>query len=119
MANLAKIEKQARKLATHTVVFTVGTKSQSVARLALQGLTTRTIADELGISESAAQYAILKAQRSLGVDTRFRRDYRNGASPLARRMMRSTENLARQFVSRQIAPKFIRLAAPGVSRIAG
>jgi hypothetical protein len=116
MADTTKVEKAARKLCTHTVCFT-DAQSRRIAILALQGMTTRAIADELRISTAVAQYAILKAQRSLGV--RFRHDYRNGNSRLARQMMHSTENLARHFVSRSIAPKFIPFAAPGVSRIAG
>ena len=88
-----------------------------IAARALQGITTKAIADELGITEAQVQYAILKAQRSQGADVRFRRDYRNGDSPLARQILQRTQQIALNVVSRKIAPKFIRLAAAGVSRL--
>lgn len=115
MARTTKVAREARKLCRHTICYT-DAQSRLIAARALQGITTKAIADELGITESQVQYAILKAQRSQGVDVRFRRDYRNGDSPLARRILQSTKDIALDVVSRKIAPKFVRLAAPGVPR---
>jgi hypothetical protein len=116
MAKTTAIENAGRRLCRHTVCYT-DAQSRMVAARALQGITTKAIAEELGITQSQVQYAILKAQHSLGVDVRFRRDYRNGKGPVAQRMMQSTQKIALQTVSRKIAPKFVKFAAPGVPRL--
>lgn len=116
MSYSAAIEQEARRLCTHTVCFT-DVESQLIAVRALQGVTTKAIARELHMTHSRVQYAILKAQRSLGADVKFRRDYRNGEGPLAKRMLQSTETMALSIVTRKITPKFRRLAASGVPRL--
>jgi len=108
-----KIEKAARKLCTHTVIFTDIT-DKLVAVRAMQGRTTGAIAHEFGLTKSEAQYRITKAQKSL--NTRFRADYRNGEGELAAKMLAATTNIARQVVEKQIAPKFIPFARSGVPR---
>lgn len=116
MSKMDQIEQEARSLCRHTVCFT-DAESKLIAVRALQGLTTKAIARELHLSESKVQYAILKAQKSLGADIRFRRDYRNGYGPLAKKMLEKTQTFALQTVRRKIAPKFRGLAANGVSRL--
>ena len=107
MNSLAKIEKEARKLCTHTVVFTDLTEKMIAVR-AMQGRSTKAIAQEFGITDSKAQYRILKAQKSL--NTRFRRDYRNGDSKFAKRMLKATEQIGLAVVEKQITPQFLPLA---------
>jgi len=107
-------DQQARKLCRHTVVFTQAVDARAAA-MAMQGLTTKAIARELGISEAMAQYRISKAQNSLR--TRFRGDYRNGNGVLALRMRQATEKMALAYVRLRIAPKFIPYAAQGVRRL--
>lgn len=114
MANTSKVAREARKLCRHTICYT-DAESRLIAARALQGITTKAIADELGITESKVQYAILKAQRSLGEDVKFRRDYRNGKS---RQMLQATQKAALAIVSRRITPKFVKFAATGVGRMA-
>lgn len=111
--NTLKIDATARKLCTHTVVFTDAASRRAVA-MAMQGMSTKAIAKALGITLSEAQYRISKAQKSMR--TRFRQDYRNSSSPLAKQMMQVTEKLALQTVDRDIAPKFVPFARQGVSR---
>ena len=113
MADLKTIEKTARKLCTHTIVFTDPTEKRA-ASLALQGITTKAIAEKLGLTEHEAQYRVNKAQKSL--NTRFRRDYRNGASPVAQQMLRATERIALRVIERKVAPQFIPFARHGVGR---
>lgn len=113
MADLTKIEKEARKLCTHTIVFTDPLSRQAGA-MALQGRTTKSIADELGITLSEAQYRINKAQKSK--QTRFRADYRNGTGPLAKKMQRATNPIALTYIDREVAPQFIPFARAGVPR---
>lgn len=113
MSTTTKIEKQARKLCTHTIVFTDLTEKMVAVR-AMQGRTTRAIAQEFGITESEAQYRIIKAQKSL--NTRFRRDYRNGDGKVAQKMLRATEQIGLAVVEKQVAPKFIPFARSGVPR---
>lgn len=110
-----EIEKQARALCTHTVVYT-DRESKLIATRALQGRTTKEIADELGVSETTAQYRIAKAQDWMGI--KFRAEYRSGKSKLVREMLRKTEHMAMRIVETKIAPHFIPLARKGVSRMA-
>ncbi len=117
MGHKQKVSNEARKLCRHTICYT-DARSRMIAARALQGITTKAIAMELDATESQVQYAILKAQRSLGPDVRFRRDYRSGDSPLARRLLQSTQKIALDVVTRKITPKFVRLAAQGVPRLA-
>lgn len=114
MADTTKIEKEARKLCTHTIVFTDPLSRKAAAR-AMQGRTTKSIAAELGITFHEAQYRIDKAQRSQG--TRFRRDYRDGTGKVAQKMMRATERIAMHVIDSQIAPQFIPFARSGVGRM--
>jgi len=114
MATTDKLEKEARKLCTHTIVFTDPTE-KLVAVRAMQGRSTKAIAHELKITESEAQYRVTKAQRALG--TYFRADYRNGTGNVVKKMMRATENIGLRVVERQIAPKFIPFARQGVGRL--
>lgn len=116
MGRKHRVSNEARKLCRHTICYT-DAQSRMIAARALQGITTKAIAKELDITESQVQYAILKAQRSLGIDVRFRRDYRNGESRLARQILQSTQKIALNVVSRKIAPNFVRLAAAGVPRL--
>lgn len=115
MSTTKEIEKTARKLCRHKIVFT-DISDVLVAVRAMQGRSTKAIANELGVSETQAQYRIMKAQDALG--TKFRSDYRNGLGPVAKKMLRATEAIGLRVVERQIAPKFIPFAAPGVSRVA-
>lgn len=108
-----KIDRAARKLCTHTIVFTDSTDKLCAVR-AMQGRSTKAIAAELGITLSEAQYRIIKAQKSL--NTRFRRDYRNGDGAVVRKMMKVTEGIGMSCVERQIAPKFTPFARAGVPR---
>lgn len=110
---MTKLEKEARKLCTHTIVFTDKTE-KLVAVRAMQGRSTKAIAKEFDITEHEAQYRITKAQASLG--TYFRADYRNGKSALAQRMLKATERLGLQVVEQRIAPQFIPFARQGVGR---
>jgi len=118
MSKNTKISNAARKLCRHTICYT-DAQSRMIAARALQGITTKAIADELDITPSQVQYAILKAQHSLGSNVRFRRDYRNGDSPLARRILQITQKIALDVVTRKITPKFVKLAAQGVPRLVG
>lgn len=102
------LEAKARQLRTHTVVYTDRVDILA-AVLAMQGQTTKSIALELGITESQAQYRIKKAQDTL--KTRFRSDYRNGVGKFADYVRRTTQRRAQQVVSNQIAPVFAPLAA--------
>lgn len=113
MADTKRIEQEARKLCTHTIVFTDALSRRAAAR-AMQGQSTKAIAAELGISVHEAQYRIAKAQKSQG--TRYRADYRNNSSPLTRRMLKATEGIALQEIDRKVAPKFIPFARSGVPR---
>lgn len=113
MADITKIEKEARKLCTHTIVFTDPLSRKAAAR-AMQGRTTKSIAEELGITFHEAQYRINKAQKSR--DTRFRRDYRDGTGKVAQKMMQATESIAMHEIDQNIAPQFIPFARAGVPR---
>lgn len=115
MGDTTKLEKEARKLCTHTIVFTDPTE-KLVAVRAMQGRSTKAIAQELKITESEAQYRVTKAQKAMG--TYFRADYRNGTGSVVRKMMRATESIGLRVVERQIAPKFIPFARQGVGRMA-
>jgi DNA-binding NarL/FixJ family response regulator len=110
-----EIEKKARALCTHTIVYT-DAESKIIATRAMQGRTTREIADELGLPITTVQYRITKAQDSLGI--KFRAEYRSGTSKLVREMLRRTEPMAMRIVEKEIAPQFIPFARRGVSRIA-
>lgn len=103
------IEKQARQMRRHTVVF-VGQDAE-VAALAMMGRTTKSIAKELGLSDSQVQYRIAKAQKTQG--TRYRSDYRNGAGVVAIRVQNTCLRFALRQVSRNVSPKFRGLAATG------
>ena len=109
----SRIKKEARKLCRHTVIFTDAT-DVLVAVRGMQGRTTKAIAHELGITESQAQCRILKAQKSMG--TRFRADYRGGSGAVAQQMLKATERIGMGVVRKEIAPKFIPFASPGVPR---
>jgi len=111
--NITKIKKEARKLCRHTVVFT-DTSDVLVAVRGMQGRTTKAIARELGITESQAQYRILKAQKSVGA--KFRADYRGGNGPIASQMLKATERIGRAVIRSQVAPQFIPFARAGVPR---
>lgn len=113
--NEETIEKKARKLCRHTVCYTDHV-SRLIAIRALQGVTTKAIAEELEITPVRVQYAILKAQHALGANVRFRRDYRNGKGSFAESLLRATEGAAEKLVHRKIAPIFRPFAAPGVPR---
>jgi len=113
MSTVSKIEKEARKLCTHTIVFTDITE-KLVAVRAMQGRTTRAIAAEFGLTPSEAQYRIIKAQKSL--KTRFRADYRSGEGKLAARMLQATTDIAMQVVEKKVAPQFVPFARAGVPR---
>lgn len=114
MADMTKVEAAARRMCRHTIVFT-DELDILVGVRAMQGRTTKSIADELGLTESQVSYRIKKAQDS--VKTKFRHDYRNGEGKLAKRMARASESIAVEFVQKQIAPQFIPLARQGVGRI--
>jgi len=109
----ASIDKAARKLCTHKIVFTDITE-KLVAVRAMQGRSTRAIAKELNISLHEAQYRISKAQHTLG--TYFRSDYRNGTGKLAADMLKATTQIGMKVVECQIAPKLIPFASQGVCR---
>lgn len=113
MKDLSGLEKDARKLCTHTIVFTDPTE-KLVAVRAMQGRSTKAIARELKITVSEAQYRVTKAQKALG--THFRADYRNGTSSIVKKMMRASESIGLRVVEDQIAPKFIPFARQGVGR---
>lgn len=108
-----KIKRTASKLRTHTVVFTDVTDILVAVR-GMQGRTTKAIAHELGITESQAQYRILKAQKTMS--TRFRADYRGGTGKIAMQMLKATERIGMKIVRQDVAPKFIPLASEGIPR---
>ena len=56
------------------------------------------------------------SNHSLGKDIKFRHDYRNATSPLAKQMIAATEAFASREVRTKLAARFARLAAPGVPR---
>ena len=95
-----------KRLHTHTVVYE-DTEDILCAVRAMQGRSTKAIAQELGITESKVQYRIKKAQDS--VQTRFRADYRNGTGQVTKDMLKATERVARGFVARKIAVQFEHL----------
>lgn len=115
MPRATKIDRKARKMCRHTVCF-ADAQSRMIAARAMQGRSTKAIAEELGISVGQAQYAITKAQHSLGDDVRFRRDYRSGDNKFVRQMMQATQKVALKMVTREITPHFAKLAAEGVPR---
>ncbi len=109
----AQIEKKAREMCRHSIVFT-DVVDVLVATRGMQGRSTKAIARELGITAAQTQYRISKAQSSLGM--RFRAEYRNGTTPVARRMLALTERIGIEFVETKIAPKFIPYAKVNVPR---
>src|SRR5512143_2570358 len=113
IADTTKIEKEARKLCTHTIVFT-DPLSRLAGALAKQGRTTKSIAAELNITFHEAQYRINKAQKSQ--KTRYRADWRNGNGKLVQRMQRNNSALALRDIDRNVAPQFIPFARAGVPR---
>lgn len=114
MEKTTNVENEARKLCTHTVVFT-NPMEKMVAVRAMQGRSTKAIAQEFKITVSRAQYRVTKAQAVLG--TYFRADYRNGTGAVVKKMMRATQEIGLKVVEQQIAPKFIPFARPGISRV--
>jgi hypothetical protein len=110
----AKIDAQARRFCTHTIVYTE-TLDQRVAMLALQGLSTRGIMLRTGMTYGEVQYRVLKAQHSLG--RRFRADYRTGQGDFVNRLLKAGQHLAQRYVAREIAPKFVAFARRGVPRM--
>ena len=82
--------------------------------MAMQGISTKAIASELGISEAQAQYRISKAQNSL--ETKFRYDYRNRRGQVVEQMLKASYKIASQVIRNQVAPKFIPFARTGVPR---
>jgi len=96
-------EQTALQMRRHTVVFTK-TLDRLVLVRALQGLTTKAIAAETGLSEAQVQYRILKAQRSQ--NTRFRNDYRSGQGSLVKAMLKATTSFGETLVRHKIAPHF-------------
>lgn len=113
MALSSRIKKEARKFCRHTVVFTDATDILVAVR-GMQGRTTKAIAKELGITESQAQYRILKAQNSM--KTKFRSDYRNGNGAVAQLMLQATEKIGMRVIRNEVAPKFTPFASAGVPR---
>lgn len=103
---MSKTEEQAKRLHTHKVVFTGSVDIECAVR-AMLGQTTRAIAEALGISESMAQYRIQKAQDS--VQTRFRSDYRNCTSLVAKNAFAASRKFAWKEVESSIAPRFTHL----------
>jgi hypothetical protein len=116
MSIITKIDEAARRACTHTVVYTDPT-DRLIGALALQGISTKAIANMAGLSESAAQYRVCKAQNSFGDGRRFRRDYRSGKGAVVQKMLKATQVIALQVVDKQIAPKFIPFARQGVARL--
>ncbi len=113
MSRQTKTEAEARRLCTHTIVYTED-DDILVAVRAMQGRSTKAIAAELGLTQSKVQYRVSKSQNSMGL--KFRSEYRNGTSALAKRMMKATERIGLVVVRDVIAPKFTPLARPGVPR---
>ena len=107
------MEQKARKACRHKIVYTDIADVLVVVR-ALQGRSTASIAREFHMTESKVNYRIYKAQQEM--DTSFRGDYRNGLGIVARKMAKATTDVALGYVRNEIAPKFIPLAAAGVSR---
>lgn len=101
-------EKRNKRMHTHTVTYQT-VEQIMVAVRAIQGRSTRSIAAEFGITESKAQYWIMKAQNTLG--TKFRAEYRSGNGDIARAMIKSTERTASAIVRSQITTKWAPFAA--------
>lgn len=114
MSKITKqVEAQARRMCRHTVVFGADTADEVCAVMALQGRTNKAIAMATGLSETAVQYRITKAQGK----GKFRYEYRNGTSALSKQMAEVTRGLALRVVQYNIAPKWLPLARPGISKL--
>lgn len=114
MSTTKEIEAKARKLCRHTITYTQPVDAMCAVR-AMQGRTTLSIAEELGLSISQVSYRIIKAQKWM--KTRFRSEYRNGTSSMAMHMLRATEKFGIAEVREHIAPHFIPFGKQGVPRI--
>jgi hypothetical protein len=101
-------ERGTKRIHAHTVVYQDVVDITCAIR-AMQGRSTRAIAQELGLSDSKAYYRISKAQQAMG--TYFRSDYRSGQGALVEAMMTATSGIAEAIVRKKIAPKFAKLAS--------
>jgi predicted transcriptional regulator len=102
-----ELNAQAKMIRTHIVIFQDNTEILAAVR-AMQGRTTKSIAEELGITESEAQYRITKAQRAMG--TFFRRDYRSGLGAFSKFVDKATTQRAREIVAQNVASQFAAYA---------
>ena len=110
---LAKIQEEAKGRHTHIVIFKSDSEEEDVAVMARVGLTTKAIADATGLSESQAQYRVMKAQKKVG--TRFRAEFRNG-SPLAMKAVAYVAPEVRAEIQRKVTPHFLPLASSRVNQ---
>jgi hypothetical protein len=100
---MSKLQKEATRLHTHTVVFDAGDDVECAVR-ALLGQTTRAIVAATGLSESQVQYRVSKA----GIN---RWDFRNGKTALAKKVVEMGRGMASRHVEVEIAPQFEKLKA--------
>jgi hypothetical protein len=105
-----KIQKAARSLHTHTVVFKTGSDEDFAARYGMMGLTTKAIAAKTGLTESQVQYRLGKAK----IKRAGKEGYRNGTNPFAQRVLAVGIKMAKSVVADEIAPRF---AGVGATRI--
>jgi hypothetical protein len=113
---LKQIEAEARQLCRHKIVFSDWIDILCAVR-AMQGRTTKAIANEFGLSEAQTQYRISKAQHTISKETRFRSDYRTGMNGFAKQMLAATEQLGVSFIKKKVAPKWIPYAKRGTPRL--
>ena len=112
---MSTLEKKAARFHTHIIVFKRGSEETRCAIKAMIGKSTKRIAREMGISESMAEYRILKAQRAMGV--RFRQMYRNGGGngnsgrDLADYAEAAMEKRTSRIIQRNVTPRFLPLAS--------
>lgn len=105
-----KIQKAARSLHTHTVVFKTGSDEDHAVRYAMCGQTTKAIAAKTGLTEAQVQYRLTKAKvKRTGKD-----GFRNGTNPFAVKVLNYGFKLAKSVVADEIAPRF---AGVGATRI--
>ena len=98
---------------THIIVYKRGSEEETVTIMAQAGMTTKAIAEALGLPESQAQYRIAKAQRAIGV--RFRQEYRSGHG-FSNLALSAITKPACARIQKHVAPMFIPLASSRINQ---
>lgn len=100
---MRNLHQQATRLHTHTVVFTDG-EDLECAILGLLGASTKGIIAATGLTLGQVKYRIKKADIQ-------RREFRDGRTPFAKRIINLGRGDAHQVVQRTVVPKFSKYAA--------